>query len=155
MDIETILLEYEFAIGSLEFTNLISSCRILIEDPDIVNPEASIERDSKYVCLRKRKSKILTSHFPLRKKRKMSFFGYQHIRIHEEREELVTTLENSEFCGSTSRIFVYLEFRREDWFFVVLGESSWDDRLTRNIIDCIVKIRSQEIFYDSIFNRMK
>lgn len=155
MDIKTIFLEYKLTIIWLQFTNLIPSCCILIENPDIVDPKACIESNSEDICLCKWESKILTSYLTLREKRKMSFFGYQDVRIHEEREDLVTTLENSEFCWATSGIFIDLEFGWKDRFFVVFGETSRDDRLSSDIIDSAREIRSEEIFYDSILDRMK
>jgi hypothetical protein len=50
-DIEEILLECELSILPLEFSDLVSFCCILIEDPDIVDPETRDEYDSEYVRL--------------------------------------------------------------------------------------------------------
>lgn len=143
MDIKTILLKYQFAIVRLEFTNLVSSRCILIQNPDIVDPETRIKGNGKDICLSKWESKILTSHLPLREKRKMSFFGYQDIRIHEKREDLVTTLENSELCWATSGILIDFKFGWENRFFIIFDEASRNDRLSSDIIDSAGEIRSE------------
>lgn len=64
-DIEEILLECEFPILSLEFSDLVSLRCILIEYPDIVDPETRDQDDSEHIRLSERQTKILTSHFTL------------------------------------------------------------------------------------------
>jgi hypothetical protein len=81
-DIEEIFLEGEFTILYLELSDIISFRCILIEDPNIVDTKKCNERNEDDVHLSKGKSKIFACRLSLRKKRDMSFFCYENIRIH-------------------------------------------------------------------------
>jgi hypothetical protein len=68
---------------------------------------------------------------------------------------LVDTSEYSEFGRSTTRIAIDLEWCWKDWFLVILGETSRYDGLSCYIIDSSYEIWSEEIFDDTIFDRVE
>ena len=45
--------------------------------------------------------------------------------------------------------------RWEDWFFVIFGQTSWYDRLSSILIDGSSEVGGDEIFHDTVFDRVK
>lgn len=67
----------------------------------------------------------------------------------------MNTSENSELGRPASGIAIDLELSREDWFFVVFGETSRDDRLPGELVDSSSEIGCDKIFHDAILDRVK
>ena len=82
----------------------------------------------------------------------MSFFCDEDVSVHERGLDF---LDDSHFSTSTSRILVDLLLYGDDGLFGIFLVFRLFSSLTRHFIDRIFEIGSEELFHESIFERVK